>query len=147
MIKSLSLLVLAVSIRSAAPASVASGPPGCFRVTFSNWQNGGEGKAFYEPLPSTLDLRNALDSDSRDSSHIGYRSPRGPEGTSRIDWRRVSRDTIAISLPRGWSAGLGLRVVDRPSAGMLIGSLEDYADYSPRTTLRARVRLTRISCP
>jgi len=115
-------------------------------VTFTDWTPGGEGKAFYEPLPTSLLLRDTGASSPGDSNRVGYRSPLGPEGTARVMWRRLRGDTIAIMLPRGWSAGLALRVVRKNSADTLVGTVEDYADYSPRSTLRGHVRLLRTDC-
>lgn len=119
----------------------------CFTADYTNWSSGGEGRAYYEPLPQVIRLSNAVDSLGRDSSRIGYRTPLGPEGTKRIWWQRTGVDSVMIWLPRGWSSGLTLRLGPRNASALSFrGHLQDYADYSPRTTLRADVTLTSVVC-
>jgi hypothetical protein len=146
MIKLLSVLVLFATALSSQGTQVRPPAPGCFRLSYTDWNKGGEGREFYEPLPQMLDLRLRVDSASKDSTLIGYREPVGPEGGPRISWRRPDSLTWTINIPRGWSAGLLLRVAATPSPDTLAGSLTDYADYSPRSSLTARIRLVRASC-
>lgn len=144
MTKHAALVVLLAAAIASGAIKEEPAASGCFAVSYSEWGSGGEGRKFYEPLPAFVDLRDDVN-DAADSSLVGFRSPVGPEGGNRITWRRTGSNSLAIRVPRGWSAGIVLRLKDS-TADILSGALEDYADYGPRSTLRARVQLVRVPC-
>jgi hypothetical protein len=77
MINRLVFLGLCTSLTALAAPSKRATHLECFRVTYSDWTTGGEGREFYAPLPAIIELRDekvSTDSDAR----IGYRVPLGP---------------------------------------------------------------------
>ena len=118
----------------------------CYDIVFRDVVPGSEPVAFYEPLPTRIELRSdsAVSIRGAEWSFV-IRTPDGPEGPAAF-WRRDS-DTLRVWLPRGWSAGIDLSVAASPtSADTLIGRVRDYTDVRPRTALRGAVILIRRAC-